>query len=155
SDKGRAGGERGDRQWHAALALGASAEPPLLVQQPVGIGEVPPPDAVQGTPTLGTILAPLDRGEVALWDLETRKRIISWKTETAILCLAFHPSGQSLVAGCGDGHVRMWDRQGSKIDGKEGEEWKESLLGEPLGTVYSVTFPTADLLAIGGSNGAV
>jgi WD40 repeat protein/tRNA A-37 threonylcarbamoyl transferase component Bud32 len=151
SDKGKAGGDRGDRQWHTALAFADSAEPPLLVQQPLGASEERP----AGEPGSATILIPMDKGEVALWDLETGKKVLSWKTETAILCLAFHPGGQSLVAGCGDGHVRMWDRQGSQGDGKEGEEWKESLLGNPSGIVYSVTFPTADCLAIGGSNGAV
>lgn len=47
--------------------------------------------------------------EVVLWDWESGNEVASMKTRSTVVDLAWHPTGNSLAAGCEDGNVLIWN----------------------------------------------
>lgn len=60
-------------------------------------------------PTGKTILSGNSTGEICVWEADTGKRLrVLDASETAVLCLAFHPDGKSVAAGTHE-LVSIWD----------------------------------------------
>jgi WD40 repeat protein len=53
----------------------------------------------------------MDPGELKLWDMTTGQEVYSARGHKgAVYSVAFHPSGEWLVTGGGDGAVRLWGK---------------------------------------------
>ena len=47
---------------------------------------------------------------MTLWDLDTGKRVRSWKAhEAPVLCMEFDPTGTLLATGSADSTCKLWD----------------------------------------------
>jgi WD40 repeat protein/serine/threonine protein kinase len=52
---------------------------------------------------------PARPGEVKVWDVATRKELLSLVHSAGVFCLAFSPDGKTLATGCGDYVIRLYD----------------------------------------------
>jgi eukaryotic-like serine/threonine-protein kinase len=83
-----------------------------------------------------------ESGELRLWDVVTGKLLVgSFVLDTLVHSVAFGPDGTSIVAGCQDGRMRVWD-----IDGLGPvQEWSRAV------PVTALAFsPDGSLLLTGG-----
>jgi WD40 repeat protein len=81
--------------------------------------------------------------EVRIWDVTTRKAIITLPSEEPILALAFSPDGKSIAGSLRD-EIRLWDANGQFVADWHGPE-------EPVTTL--AFSPDSTLLASGSDRG--
>jgi WD40 repeat protein len=114
----------------------------LLIATTLHAADSPPLYALAVSPDGKSVATGSKAGAIAIYEMDTDKKVAALTVGQTIYSLAYSPDGQSLAAGCGDRRVRIF--------AVERHSLLEQRSFECRGTVFAVAFsPKRNLLAAG------